>query len=122
MNFEICTSEEVLKLLNSGEEVYILTKISDATTIKDIKEADILLRLPEEKEGPAQDSDQGKEKEKKKGGSNRKYDYGKIKALRTAGWTAPQIADEIGCSIQQIYKILNKLSEEEIKEDEAKNN
>lgn len=34
-------------------------------------------------------------------------DRGKIKALRTAGWTVKQIADDMQCSEQTVYNALN---------------
>ena len=39
--------------------------------------------------------------EKKK--RNRGIDYGKIKALKDAGWTAEKIADEMGISVATVY-------------------
>ena len=38
-------------------------------------------------------------------------DKGKIGALRKAGWTVAEIADEMKCSNATVYKVLNELKE-----------
>ena len=39
-------------------------------------------------------------------------DKGKIGALRKAGWAIAEIADEMKCSNNTVYKVLNELKEE----------
>ena len=39
--------------------------------------------------------------------ARRKLDGGKMKALRAAGWTYYEIADEMGCSPQTVHNYLN---------------
>lgn len=58
----------------------------------------------EEKKMDPKKEDAAKESpapEKKK--RNRGIDYGKIKALKDAGWTAEKIADEMGISVATVY-------------------
>ena len=58
----------------------------------------------EEKKTDPKKEDAAKESpapEKKK--RNRGIDYGKIKALKDAGWTAEKIADEMKISIATVY-------------------
>ncbi|MDO4307232.1 MAG: helix-turn-helix transcriptional regulator [Eubacteriales bacterium] len=44
-------------------------------------------------------------------------DVGKVKALRKAGWTLKAIAEEMGCSPQNISQIMNKEKTDEQKEE-----
>lgn len=44
----------------------------------------------------------------KKPRKNKPIDVGKVRALRAAGWTLKAIAEEMGCSFQNISMILNK--------------
>ena len=59
----------------------------------------------------------GSEKEVHKNGKRKPIDTGKVKALRDAGWSLQKIADEMGCSAQNISKILNREKENEQKEE-----
>lgn len=47
-------------------------------------------------------------REKKKTGPKKNIDYGKIWALKNAGWSQKKIADEMGCSEASICRILKK--------------
>ena len=38
----------------------------------------------------------------------KRIDQGKVLALAKAGWSAPKIADEMGCSVQAVYNALKK--------------
>jgi hypothetical protein len=57
----------------------------------------------EKKMGPKKEdaAEESPAPEKKK--RNRGIDYGKIKALKDAGWTAEKIADEMGISVATVY-------------------
>lgn len=57
------------------------------------------------------------EKEAPKKAKRKPIDTGKVKALRKAGWSLQKIADEMGCSTQNISKILIREKENEIKPD-----
>lgn len=41
------------------------------------------------------------------GKKNEDIDKGKVKALRTAGWTLKDIAEDVGCSTDDVRQILN---------------
>ena len=47
------------------------------------------------------------------GGRPRAYDYDTIKALRDMGLTYQQIADELGCGIRTVQRVLKSTEEEE---------
>ena len=49
-----------------------------------------------------------------------KVDRGKVKALHDAGWSPAKIADEMGCSYQIVYRILEKFREVEGNENDTK--
>lgn len=59
---------------------------------------------------PTEDKDTQKAK-------RRPIDTGKVKALRKAGWSLQKIADEMGCSMQNISRILIRENENEQKEE-----
>ncbi len=41
-----------------------------------------------------------------------RIDVGKVMALRKAGWSVKQIAEEFSVSVQAVYMVINKLKEE----------
>lgn len=49
--------------------------------------------------------EEGPKEEKPK---RKRIDQGKVLALAKAGWSAPKIADEMGCSVQAVYNALKK--------------
>ena len=51
------------------------------------------------------------EKPKPKRGKRSTVDKGKIQALKNAGWTVKQVAEECGCSVGAVYSVLNKSAE-----------
>ncbi len=57
------------------------------------------------------------EKEAPKKAKRKPIDTGKVKALRKAGWSLQKIADEMGCSMQNISKILIREKDYESKSD-----
>lgn len=70
----------------------------------------------EQMEGDILDPDEP-EKEAPKKAKRKPIDTGKVKALRKAGWSLQKIADEMGCSTQNISKILIRGKENEQKEE-----
>ena len=46
-------------------------------------------------------------------------DTEKLLALRKAGWNVKQISEELGCSMQSVYKVLNKARQKEEERREA---
>ena len=57
--------------------------------------------------------------EKKNGTLRRTVDYGKIMALRKAGWTVRKIAEEMRMSEAGIYAAMRKVREEDKQNDEG---
>ena len=70
----------------------------------------------EQMEGDILDPDEP-EKEAPKKEKRKPIDTGKVKALRKAGWSLQKIADEMGCSVQNISKILIREKDNEQKEE-----
>lgn len=50
-----------------------------------------------------------KEQEEDSRPKRKKLDEGKVIALKEAGWSAKMIAEEFGCSLQAVYKLLVRL-------------
>lgn len=75
--------------------------------MKDIQRMVFRLTAPEE---PAR-------AEQKRVTGRPKVDRGKVKALHDAGWSPAKIADEMGCSYQIVYRILEKFREVEDEND-----
>lgn len=67
----------------------------------------------------AADADTDKEDREKQDnagdGKNKKLDTGKIMALTKAGWSAAQIADEMGINIQAVYDVRYRAKNKENK-------
>ena len=85
-------------IIESFEDLEKLLEMfrQEKMTVDTSKQQEILtniIKQPAPKESPAP--------EKKK--RNRGIDYGKIKALKDAGWTAEKIADEMGISVATVY-------------------
>lgn len=128
--------EEAFEEVANGGAVYVLTQMTEDTTVGYLQEAAGLCMVvpdideadeePEPEEVPeleVSDTDEyteiviNAEKEpepdKKPERKNiNKYDHGKIIALHNAGWSVAKIADEIRCNTQTVY---NHLAKEGIK-------
>ena len=98
MKIIIESFDDLKKLLEMfrQEKMTVDTSKQQEILTNNIKQQEILtniIKQPAAKESPAP--------EKKK--RNRGIDYGKIKALKDAGWTAEKIADEMGISVATVY-------------------
>lgn len=69
-------------------------------------------KVPEDPEGGVEQGQEEPEVEKPR---KRKslIDTEKLLALRKAGWNVKQISEELGCSMQSVYKVLNKARQKE---------
>lgn len=75
-------------------------------------------KVPEDPEGGVEQGQEEPEVEKPR---KRKslIDTEKLLALRKAGWNVKQISEELGCSMQSVYKVLNKARQKEEERREA---
>lgn len=100
---------EALLAVKEGGKAYMMTALTDATTLGQLFQADrFFVDIVEDKPKPKANT-QAKPKAAKQEG---KVDHGKIVALHKAGWSASAIATEVGCSAQTV---LNHLKQEEQK-------
>ena len=114
MNYKEVKMFEAVNLAMTGQEVYMLQRITSDTTIealsgakgfvlKTAAEAPVKKTQPEKKETP-------RKEESQTDGASKAIDHGKIVALYTA--TPPRsvswIADEMGCSAQTVINHLKK--------------
>lgn len=113
MNYKEVKMLEAVNLVMTGQEVYMLQRITSDTTIDTLgsakgfvlktAEAPVKKTQPEKKETP-------RKEESQTDGANKAIDHGKIVALYTA--TPPRsvswIADEMGCSAQTVINHLKK--------------
>ena len=109
MNLKMINREAALDAIEDGKDVYIIRPVSpdSAVLLRDLLKLKFAIEEPEICRGtdapePPKEAGGGKTSARKK------LDWGKIEALDKAGWSAEQIADEMGATVGTIYVGLSK--------------
>ena len=109
MNLKMINREAALDAIEDGKDVYIIRPVSpdSAVLLRDLLKLEFAIEEPEICRGtdvpePPNEAGGGKTS------ARRKLDWGKIEALDKAGWSAEQIADEMGATVGTIYVGLSK--------------
>ena len=116
--------EEAISALFDDQDVYMLTRITAATTLAELAEADKFIILedvePQEAQNEATEAPKKTKPAKKKPApaekpadpeSGKQIDTGKIRALSKAGWTTAAIAAEMGISQPTVLKYIRQETE-----------
>ena len=117
---------DAIDALCDGQDVYILTRLTAATTLAELAEADKFIILedvePQEAQNDATEAPKKTKTAKKKPApaekpadpkSGKQIDTGKIRALSKAGWTTAAIAAEMGISQPTVLKYIRQETEAE---------
>ena len=109
MKLRMISRKEALDAIEDGEDVYIIRPVSldSEVLLRDLLKLEFAIEEPEsfkvtdvpELPFPAGGS---------KTSARKKLDWGKIEALDKAGWSAGQIADEMGTTASTIYTGMSK--------------
>lgn len=109
MKLRMISRKEALDAIEDGEDVYIIRPVSldSEVLLRDLLKLEFAIEDPEsfkvtdvpELPFPAGGG---------KTSARKKLDWGKIEALAKAGWSADQIADEMGSTAGTIYTGLSK--------------
>lgn len=114
MNYKEVKMLEAVNLVMTGQEVYMLQRITSNTTIEALNGAKgFVLKTAEApvKKAAQKEKNETPQKEKPQADeANKAIDHGKIVALYTATPPRPVtwIADEMGCSAQTVINHLKK--------------
>ena len=109
MNLKMINREAALDAIEDGKDVYIIRPVSldSAVLLRDLLKLEFAIEEPE----ICRDTDVPESPKEAGGGktsARKKLDWGKIEALDKAGWSAEQIADEMGATVGTIYVGLSK--------------
>ena len=109
MNLRMISRKEALDAIEDGKDVYMMRPVSldSEVAIKDLLNLEFAIEEPEayrDMDAPEPPLPAGGGKTS----TRKKLDWGKIEALAKAGWSADQIADEMGSTAGTIYVGLSK--------------
>ena len=109
MNLKMINREAALDAIEDGKDVYIIrpASLDSAVLLRDLLKLEFAIEEPEICRG-ADAPELPKEAGGGKTSARKKLDWGKIEALDKAGWSAEQIADEMGATVGTIYVGLSK--------------
>ena len=109
MKYTHITAKDAAEMMLDGEPVYLIKKMEPTRTfVEELKTQEAWLYA-----GKEEDAEEAAAEPKRK---TMLVDKGKVMALRQAGWTQKKIADEMGCSVTTINKILNKKEDPNVEE------
>lgn len=108
MNLKMINREAALDAIEDGKDVYIIRPVSldSAVQLRDLLKLEFAIEEPEICRGT--DAPEPPKEAGGKTSARKKLDWGKIEALDKAGWSAEQIADEMGATVGTIYVGLSK--------------
>ena len=108
MNLKMINREAALDAIKDGKDVYIIRPVSldSAVLLRDLLKLEFAIEEPEICRGT--DAPESPKEGGGKTSARKKLDWGKIEALDKAGWSAEQIADEMGATAGTIYVGLSK--------------
>ena len=108
MNLKVINRETALDAIEDGKDVYIIRPVSldSAVLLRDLLKLEFAIEEPEICRGT--DAPEPPKEAGGKTSARKKLDWGKIEALDKAGWSAEQIADEMGATVGTIYVGLSK--------------
>lgn len=108
MNLKMINREAALDAIEDGKDVYIIRPVSldSAVLLRDLLKLEFVIEEPENCRGT--DAPEPPKEAGGKTSARKKLDWGKIEALDKAGWSAEQIADEMGATVGTIYVGLSK--------------